>query len=107
MRRLHTTTENEAPHHVVIVGGGFGGLYAAESLAHAPVKITLIDRTNHHLFQPLLYQVATGHPARGRNRPADPRRPVAAGQRPVLLDEVDRRGPCARERSRSARDASR
>lgn len=43
---------------VVIVGGGFGGLHAARGLAHAPVDITLIDRTNHHLFQPLLYQVA-------------------------------------------------
>jgi NADH dehydrogenase len=45
--------------HVVIVGGGFGGLYAAKSLADAPVRITLVDRRNHHLFQPLLYQVAT------------------------------------------------
>ena len=44
---------------VVIVGGGFGGLYAARALARAPVAVTLIDRTNHHLFQPLLYQVAT------------------------------------------------
>jgi NADH dehydrogenase len=44
---------------VVIVGGGFGGLYAARTLAHRPVRITLIDRTNHHTFQPLLYQVAT------------------------------------------------
>src|SRR5438552_10485260 len=46
-------------HHVVIVGAGFGGLEAAFGLAGAPVKITLIDRRNHHLFQPLLYQVAT------------------------------------------------
>src|SRR3954447_18880620 len=44
---------------VVIVGGGFGGLNAARSLRHAPVRITLVDRRNHHLFQPLLYQVAT------------------------------------------------
>lgn len=47
-------------HHVVIVGGGFGGLYAAQSLRRAPVRVTLIDRRNFHLFQPLLYQVATG-----------------------------------------------
>jgi len=45
--------------HVVIVGGGFGGMSAARALADAPVRITLLDRTNHHLFQPLLYQVAT------------------------------------------------
>ncbi|MDQ3045845.1 MAG: NAD(P)/FAD-dependent oxidoreductase, partial [Chloroflexota bacterium] len=44
---------------VVIVGGGFAGLYAARALAHAPVQVTLIDRRNHHLFAPLLYQVAT------------------------------------------------
>ncbi|HKS20552.1 MAG TPA: NAD(P)/FAD-dependent oxidoreductase [Bradyrhizobium sp.] len=46
-------------HHVVIVGAGFGGLEAAFGLAGAPVRVTLIDRRNHHLFQPLLYQVAT------------------------------------------------
>jgi len=45
--------------HVVIVGGGFGGLWATRALASAEVRITLIDRRNHHLFQPLLYQVAT------------------------------------------------
>lgn len=45
--------------HVVIIGGGFAGLWAARALAKAPVRITLIDRRNHHLFQPLLYQVAT------------------------------------------------
>jgi NADH:ubiquinone reductase (H+-translocating) len=45
--------------HLVIVGGGFAGLWAARALADAPVRITLIDRCNHHLFQPLLYQVAT------------------------------------------------
>src|SRR5688500_10393510 len=45
--------------HVVIVGGGFGGLYAAKRLAKQPLRVTLIDRRNHHLFQPLLYQVAT------------------------------------------------
>jgi NADH dehydrogenase len=47
-------------HRVVIVGGGFGGLYAARGLAKAPCQVTLIDRRNFHLFQPLLYQVATG-----------------------------------------------
>ena len=47
------------PHHVVIVGAGFGGLQATHRLKGAPVRITLVDRRNHHLFQPLLYQVAT------------------------------------------------
>jgi NADH:ubiquinone reductase (H+-translocating) len=46
-------------HRVVIIGGGFGGLYAARKFARAPVDLTVVDRTNHHLFQPLLYQVAT------------------------------------------------
>src|SRR5258705_12583570 len=58
---------------VVIVGGGFGGLAAAEALRRTPANVILIDRTNHHLFQPLLYQVATsvltpgqiGSPIRG------------------------------------------
>ena len=45
--------------HIVIVGCGFGGIEAARALAKSDVDITLIDRTNHHLFQPLLYQVAT------------------------------------------------
>ncbi|MBD1838256.1 NAD(P)/FAD-dependent oxidoreductase [Coleofasciculus sp. FACHB-64] len=52
--------ENQSPHHVVIVGGGFGGLYAAKALSGAPVHVTLVDKRNFHLFQPLLYQVATG-----------------------------------------------
>lgn len=51
-------TQSNLP-HVLIVGAGFGGLYAAKALAGAPVRITVIDRRNHHLFQPLLYQVAT------------------------------------------------
>jgi NADH:ubiquinone reductase (H+-translocating) len=52
--------EKQSLHHVVIVGGGFGGLHAALSLGKAPVQVTLIDKRNFHLFQPLLYQVATG-----------------------------------------------
>ena len=53
------TTAPNKPHRVVIVGAGFGGLETVFGLAGAPVQITLIDRRNHHLFQPLLYQVAT------------------------------------------------
>ena len=50
---------NESDHHLVVVGAGFGGLEAVHRLARAPVRITLVDRRNHHLFQPLLYQAAT------------------------------------------------
>jgi len=75
-------------HHVVIVGGGFGGLYAAQSLKRAPVRVTLIDRRNFHLFQPLLYQVATGglSPA----NIASPLRGILKRQKNVrvLLEEV-------------------
>jgi NADH dehydrogenase len=53
-------TASSISHRVVILGGGFGGLYAAKALRHAPVDVTLLDRRNFHLFQPLLYQVATG-----------------------------------------------
>lgn len=75
-------------HHVVIIGGGFGGLYAAKSLRKASVDVTLIDRRNFHLFQPLLYQVATGglSPA----NIASPLRGILKKQKNVrvLLDEV-------------------
>ena len=57
-------------HRVVIIGSGFGGLWAAEALAKAPVNITLISGTSHHLFQPLLYQVATGVLSEGEVAPA-------------------------------------
>ncbi|NER53026.1 MAG: NAD(P)/FAD-dependent oxidoreductase [Symploca sp. SIO1A3] len=57
---MSNETKTQSPHHVVIVGGGFGGLYAAQALRKAAVKVTLIDKRNFHLFQPLLYQVATG-----------------------------------------------
>jgi NADH:ubiquinone reductase (H+-translocating) len=57
--RITSTHAQDPRPHVVIIGGGFAGLTAARSLAKAAVRITLIDRTNHHLFQPLLYQVAT------------------------------------------------
>jgi NADH dehydrogenase len=53
-----TATSTSVP-HVVIVGGGFGGLTAAKALRRKPVRVTLVDRQNHHLFQMLLYQVAT------------------------------------------------
>ncbi|GMV29233.1 MAG: NADH dehydrogenase [Rhodanobacteraceae bacterium] len=74
--------------HVVIVGGGFGGLWAARALSRSPVRVTLVDRVNHHLFQPLLYQVATA----GLSMPdiAAPLRHILRRQRnaTVLLGEV-------------------
>src|SRR6516162_3600876 len=51
---------SEARHRVIVVGGGFGGVRATRALARADADVTIVDRTNHHLFQPLLYQVATG-----------------------------------------------
>src|SRR6266404_4824562 len=54
-----TEAPNARVPRVVIVGGGFGGLAATKALRKAPVEVILIDRTNHHVFQPLLYQVAT------------------------------------------------
>jgi NADH dehydrogenase len=77
------------PHHVVIVGGGFGGLRAAQGLGDAPgMRVTLIDRRNFHLFQPLLYQVATG--ALSPSNIATPLRSLVKRQRntEVILDEM-------------------
>ena len=71
------------PSHVVIIGGGFGGLTAAQCLRRANVEIVLIDRTNHHLFQPLLYQVATA--ALSPADIASPFRSILRGQRNVRV----------------------
>src|SRR3954471_21790357 len=85
-----------APSRVVIVGCGFGGLWAAQALKRAPVELTVIDRTNHHLFTPLLYQVATA----GLSAPsvAGPIRHILAHQRntTVLYGEVSTIDPAAR-----------
>ncbi len=82
--------------HIVIVGGGFAGLYAAQALAHAPVRVTLVDRRNHHLFQPLLYQVATA--GLSATDIAAPIRSIlhAQANTTVLLAEVRAVDPAAR-----------
>jgi NADH dehydrogenase len=82
------TARDTQRHRVVIVGAGFGGLFAAQALRRAPVEVTVIDRTNHHLFQPLLYQVATGVLSEGDIAP--PTREVLRRQKnaEVLLGEI-------------------
>jgi NADH dehydrogenase len=90
MRDDTAARESNGIPHVVIVGGGFGGIAAAKGLADAPVRITLVDRRNHHLFQPLLYQVATAGLT-----PADIAHPIRsilarqANARVVLGEVVD------------------
>jgi NADH dehydrogenase len=83
-------------HRVVLLGGGFGGLYAAKALGNAPVEVTLVDRRNFHLFQPLLYQVATG--ALAPSEIAAPLRSVLRKQKntKVLLGEAVDIDPGAR-----------
>ena len=77
-----------ATHRVVVIGGGFGGLFALRVLRRGPVDVTVIDRTNHHLFQPLLYQVATGILSSGEIAP--PIREIVRHQprTSVVLGEV-------------------
>ena len=86
-----------AAHRVIILGGGFGGLYAARALGRAPVQVTLIDRRNFHLFQPLLYQVATGSLSPGEV--CAPLRSILSRQKNtrVLLGEVSDLDPRARK----------
>lgn len=86
-----------APHRVLILGGGFGGLYAAQALRSAPAQVTLIDRRNFHLFQPLLYQVATGSLSPGEV--ASPLRSVLSRQKntSVLLGEAVDLDPAAKK----------
>jgi NADH dehydrogenase len=90
-------TGKPSPHRVVIIGAGFGGLSAARALRSAAVDVTVIDRTNHHLFQPLLYQVATGVLSEGDIAP--PTRDILRRQRNtrVILGEVTHRDLNARE----------
>ncbi|MGH9439203.1 MAG: FAD-dependent oxidoreductase, partial [Terriglobia bacterium] len=79
---------NENRHRVVIIGGGFGGLYAARELAGARVSVTVIDKRNYHLFRPMLYQVATG--LLSADEISGPLRSILSRQSnvEVLMDEV-------------------
>jgi NADH:ubiquinone reductase (H+-translocating) len=101
MTSIASTPDGTSPHRVVIVGCGFGGLFAARALSRAQVQVTVIDRTNHHLFQPLLYQLATGILSPGEIAP--PIRDVLRRQRntSVRLGEVV--GIDAERRSLTAR----
>ena len=98
-------------HRVVIVGGGFGGLYAAKRLRRANVDVTLIDRRNFHLFQPLLYQVATGGLSPGdittalilksiSNRIEAANRQAAGGRAVEAGDELEKGGLSGAVRAR-------
>ena len=75
-------------HRVVVIGSGFGGLSAAKALKYAPVQVTMIARTQHHLFQPLLYQVATGILSEGEIAPATRRILRNQGNAEVLVGDV-------------------
>src|ERR671933_842241 len=83
-----TSPQTQRRHHVVIVGSGFGGLFAARALRKAPLDVTIVARTTHHLFQPLLYQVATGILSEGEIAPAT--REILRSQKNarVVLGEV-------------------
>src|SRR6516162_7988928 len=93
---MTATTQTTGRHRVVIIGGGFGGLPAARWLGRHPVDVTVVDRRNHHLFQPLLYQVATGMLSPGQISP--PIRHVVRRRKNVRVElsevtdvDVDRR----------------
>jgi len=97
MNTSSSLAKNASLPTVAIIGGGFGGLSAAKALKNAPVRVILIDRNNHHLFQPLLYQVATAGLS-----PADIAQPIRAILRhqenvTVVLDEVKEIRPDQRE----------
>ena len=80
--------QQSTAHKVVVIGSGFGGLFGTKALRKAPVDVTMVAKTTHHLFQPLLYQVATGILSEGEIAP--PTREVLSGQKnaQVLLGEV-------------------
>ena len=88
MGHMAATQAADQRHRVVVVGSGFGGLFGTKALTPADVDVTMVAKTTHHLFQPLLYQVATGILSQGEIAP--PTREVLSGQKnaKVLLGEV-------------------
>src|SRR5271155_4600977 len=90
-------SRSQSRHRVIILGGGFGGLAAAQKLKNAPVDVILIDRRNFHLFQPLMYQVATGSLSPGEI--AAPLRGVLSRHKnvQVLLGEATEVDPDAKK----------
>jgi NADH:ubiquinone reductase (H+-translocating) len=97
-RQSDRTEASPSPaHHVVIVGAGFAGLALAQSLGSTPLRVTVIDRRNYHLFQPLLYQVATAVLSPGEI--AQPIRRILGHHKniTVLLGEVDDISPERKE----------
>ena len=73
-----TGADGNATHRVVVIGSGFGGLFGTKALRRADVEVTMIAKTTHHLFQPLLYQVATGILSEGEIAP--PTREILSSQ---------------------------
>ncbi|MBC7561223.1 MAG: NAD(P)/FAD-dependent oxidoreductase [Dermatophilaceae bacterium] len=87
-RRHRDVALRDRRHQVVVIGSGFGGLFTTQALKHAEVDVTMIARTNHHLFQPLLYQVATGILSEGEIAPSTREILRRQGNARVLLGEV-------------------
>src|SRR3954463_14523137 len=91
-----TMSQPPRRHRVVIIGSGFGGLFAARELKDAPVDVTLVARTTHHLFQPLLYQVATGILSSGEVAPSTREILKRQTNTTVLLGDVQKIDVAAR-----------
>src|SRR6266536_654468 len=104
--RRKVTMEQQPRHKVVVIGSGFGGLFATKALRRAPVDVTVIGDTTCHLFQPLLYQVATGILSEGEIAPAT--RETLRRQRnvEVLLGRVSRIDLAAQTVTSSAGEAT-
>ena len=85
---MTTPSRNSDRHQVVVIGSGFGGLFSTQKLKRADVDVTLIAKTTHHLFQPLLYQLATGILSEGEIAPATREVLHAQSNATVLLGDV-------------------